>query len=568
MYAVLSATRDGASVQLMGRDLQPVGPPDVTDRDGLPSLVHSLNDRRTADSPTSLRWVWADTTRWYPSLLAAGLRIERCHDLRLTRRIIRGSSLTADSHLAGRGEDHWDRATPASPPAAAPEALFDAPDDTFGGLAFADVDVLGEFAAQQDAISGSPSPRRLSMLVAAESAGALIAAEMSHAGLPWSAQLHDAVLTEALGPRPRLGDRPAILEDVRIEVAQALGNPSLNPDSATSLLRALREAGLDVESTRSWELQRIEHPAIEPLLRYKKLSRLMTANGWAWCDAWVRDGRFRPDYVVGGVVTGRWATSGGGALQIPHQIRRAVVADPGWTFVVADAAQVEPRVLAGMARDEAMAAAGQGGDLYSGIVATSALSTREEAKLALLGAMYGATTGASADLMPHLRRAFPTAIEYVAAAAAAGERRESVMTWWGRTSPQPGAWPTQESAARTAGRSWGRFTRNFVVQGSAAEWAMSWMAILRGQLSTLTLADRPDAGAIAPGAAPAPFGNHPHLVFFVHDEIVVHTPIECAGEVADLVRDAATAAGHLMFGDFAVDFPLSVAVVDCYADGK
>ncbi|WP_311197773.1 hypothetical protein [Ornithinimicrobium sp. INDO-MA30-4] len=236
MYAVLSATQDGASVQLVGQDLQPLGPPDVINRDGLPDLVRTLNARHTVNSPADLRWVWADTTRWYPTLLAAGLRIERCRDLRLTRRIIRGSSLTADSHLAGRGEDFWDRATPASPPKAlfdAPEALFAAPDDAFGGLAFADVDVLGEFAAQQDAILGSPAAGRLSMLVAAESAGALIAAEMSHAGLPWSAQEHDALLTEALGPRPRLGDRPAVLEDVRIEVAQALGSPlsTLTPRS-------------------------------------------------------------------------------------------------------------------------------------------------------------------------------------------------------------------------------------------------------------------------------------------------------------------------------------------------
>ena len=40
-----------------------------------------------------------------------------------------------------------------------------------------------------------------------------------------------------------------------------------------------------------------------------------------WLDAWVDNGRFRPEYVVGGVVSGRWASRGGGALQIPRQIR-------------------------------------------------------------------------------------------------------------------------------------------------------------------------------------------------------------------------------------------------------
>ena len=76
-----------------------------------------------------------------------------------------------------------------------------------------------------------------------------------------------------------------------------------------------------MESTSRWELAQHDHPAIEPLLAYKKLSRLNSANGWGWLATWVHDGRFRPVYVPGGVVTGRWASSGGGALQLPRQLR-------------------------------------------------------------------------------------------------------------------------------------------------------------------------------------------------------------------------------------------------------
>src|SRR6267154_6759611 len=99
------------------------------------------------------------------------------------------------------------------------------------------------------------------------------------------------------------------------------------------------------------------------LLEYKELARLHGAHGWAWREAWVHGGRFRPEYVVGGVVSGRWATRGGGALQIPRLLRSAVVADPGWVLVVADAAQLEPRVLAALAGDEALAVAAGAGDL-------------------------------------------------------------------------------------------------------------------------------------------------------------------------------------------------------------
>ena len=126
----------------------------------------------------------------------------------------------------------------------------------------------------------------------------------------------------------------------------ALGDPTLSIDSPPKLLRALHRAEIDVESTSQWELLEHDHPAIEPLLRYKKMSRLLTANGWTWLDEWVDDGRYRPVYVPGGVVTGRWAASGGGALQIPRQLRPALRADEGWRLVSADVSQLEPRVLA------------------------------------------------------------------------------------------------------------------------------------------------------------------------------------------------------------------------------
>ena len=57
----------------------------------------------------------------------------------------------------------------------------------------------------------------------------------------------------------------------------------------------------------------------------------------------------------------------------------------------------------------------------------------------------------------------------------------------------------------------------------------------------------------------------PHLVYFLHDEIIVHTPREHADEVATAVRETAHAAGRLLFGDFPVDFPLDLAIVDSYA---
>ncbi|MEN5073540.1 bifunctional 3'-5' exonuclease/DNA polymerase, partial [Isoptericola cucumis] len=400
---------------------------------------------------------------------------------------------------------------------------------------------------------------------------------MRHAGLPWRADVHGAILTEALGPRPAEGRRPARLEQLVGRIRDALdAPPTLNPDSHPDLLKAMQYAGVGAKSLRKWELEKVDHPVVEPLLEYKNLYRLLTANGWHWLDTWVADGRFRPEYVVGGVVTGRWASSGGGALQLPRAVRRAVVADPGWCLVVADAAQLEPRVLAGMSGDEAMARAGRDGDLYAGIVASGAVATRDLAKVGMLGALYGGTTGASGQVLPRLARTFPRAIALVEDAARTGERGGVVTTRLGRSSPAPGSeWDAAQAGAfdddagadaaaraRSATRSWGRFTRNFVVQGTAAEWALCWLASIRRRLWAM------GAGAAADGLAPAPFADRPHLVFFLHDEVVVHAPASMADEVAAQVREAAAEAGRLLFGDFPVDFPLTVAAVDSYADAK
>ncbi|MGF1647434.1 MAG: bifunctional 3'-5' exonuclease/DNA polymerase [Kineosporiaceae bacterium] len=566
-YVVVSVGEDAETVTLT-----------ATTGDGTPteSSVVGVGDlpaavaRAEAGRP---RWVWDDTASRYPGLLAAGVRVERAHDLRLCHAILRRSPLSAGSGPATAPAGAWDtsRTWQARQGRAEPDLFGDLFGNPFGDAGpggngpapgapaqTPPPDPLTELRAQLDAVAASAAPDRLRLLLAAESAGALLAAEMHADGMPWDADTHDRLLTGLLGPRPPAGTRPRRLADLAEEVRRALDRPDLNPDSQPDLLRALRRAGLDVATTRAHELRAHSHPAVGPLLEYKKLARLLAANGWSWADTWVRDGRYRPEYVPAGVPTGRWATSGGGALQLPDAVRGAVRADPGWRLVVADARQLEPRVLAAMAADQAMTTAARSGDLYTAIVDAGTVATRDEAKTAMLGAIYGATTGASATLLPRLAQAFPRAMRLVADAARAGERGEAVRTWLGRGSPTPSdSWhqtmdlasshdasPADVTRARRAARDWGRFTRNFVVQGTAAEWALCWLATLRRRLRDI------------PG--------RPHLVYFLHDEVIVHTPSATADAVATATMDAATEAGHLLFGDAPAAFPLDVAVVHTY----
>ncbi|TDS77561.1 bifunctional 3'-5' exonuclease/DNA polymerase [Amnibacterium kyonggiense] len=494
------------------------------------------------------RWAW-DTADVYPALLEAGVRVARAWDLRLGRALLRRAAGTRGT-IAALPADGWDELAPV--------------DD--GALPLdlgSDLDPVAEHARQAAEIAASERPGALRLLLTAESAGALAAAEMRFAGLPWRRAEHERLLASLLGPRVPADRRPASLERLADAVRIALGAPALNPDSPIELARALRSAGIEVASTRAAELRTIDHPAVGPLLEYKKLARLHAANGWAWLDTWVRDDRFHPEYLVGGVVTGRWAARGGGALQLPKQIRSAVSADDGWRLVVADAAQLEPRVLAGLAHDRAMADAGRGRDLYAGIVASGAVATRQSAKVGMLGALYGATGGEGGRLVPRLAQRFPRALALVEQAAREGERGGTVSTLLGRSTPpvsdrqraldrDAAVFDADERVlqrARSVARDRGRFTRNFVVQGTAAEWALCWLADLRGRLWEL------GEGRVE---------ERPHLVYFLHDEVIVHTPAAMADRVAEAVTASAESAGRLLFGDFPIDFPLDVAVVDRY----
>jgi DNA polymerase-1 len=485
--------------------------------------------------------VWPDTSAVYPAFVRAGIRVERCHDLALTEALLSGYEGRWGEPRALAAAWARLRGLPVPPdPDTGPLAHQDTLFEPERGTAPAGTDPLtaaiAVYAAQLARIAEIP---RFDLLVAAESASALAAVEMGHAGLPWRTDIHDAILADLLGPRVPAGVRPARLAVLADEVSAAFGGP-VNPDSHVEVLRAFAREGLDVPSTRSWVLREVDHPAVAPLLEYKELVRIHTANGWAWQAEWVSGGRFRPEYVPAGVVSGRWATRGGGGLQIPRRLRGAVVADPGHVFVVADAGQLEPRVLAALSRDPAMVRAAGDADLYAALATESFDGDRGRAKIGLLAAMYGQTGGSAAVPLAVLRRRYPVALDLLEQAAWTGEQGGVVRSHLGRTCPYPDGVP-EGAAARARGR----FTRNFVVQATAAEWAAALLAGLRRRLA---------------GTAGA------ELVFFQHDEVVVHAPRAVAAEVVDAVGSAGEEAGRLLFGDIGVRFPLEAAVVDCYAD--
>ena len=378
--------------------------------------------------------------------------------------------------------------------------------------------VLGELPDPR----GAPGPPGLPVLTAwAESAAALLAVELEHDGMPVDRAVAADLLTHAAGPRPAT---PADEHRLRRERDAAVlrhfpGEPVdlRNPMQVRDLLARI---GLDVPDTRSWRLEPHAStlPAVAALLHWRKAERLLSTYGWQWLDTHVgADGRLRGAWGAADAAAGRM-TAQAGLHNLPSELRPAVRAEQGWLFVRADLGQIEPRVLAVVSGDERLAAAARERDMYAP-VAAQLRCDRPTAKVAVLAAMYGQTSGTAGAALKDMDRAYPQAMAYLRAAEQAGQRRTDLRTYGGRllrvsqAGPALGE-PVGEHVSVSTGV--GRFARNAVVQGAAAELFKAWAATVRDGLSSL--------GGL--------------IVLCLHDELLLHVPNKAATEASTLLESA------------------------------
>ena len=96
-------------------------------------------------------------------------------------------------------------------------------------------------------------------------------------------------------------------------------------------------------------------------------------------------------------------------------------------------------------------------------------------------------------------------------------------------------------------RAHGRMTRNFIVQGTAAEWALCWMGSVRTRLLTETIFGMP---------------MRTRIVYFLHDELALCGPELEAERVARIVRECAAEAARLLSAGSRWIFPSPVPARD------
>jgi DNA polymerase-1 len=526
--------------------------------------VTSAAELARADEEIRPRWVtWSQETA--QRLVARDVRLATCWDVASVHRLMfggwRADAGFAWAHLRGLPPDRVPSPGPSGnageldlfDDAAEPSTTDDpvGPDGylrsewTRGGWAdtperlLAWVRLARQAAELQHAAldSGVATAR-------SESTVELLCAELAADGLPMDSGAAERVLAGIIGPRPRGEAEAAAMRAARDAAVLRHAPEGMTADlrSPVQVRSLLAAAGVEVPDTRAWRLEEYKDasPLVAALLEWRKAERIATTYGYGWLDENLGpDGRLRGQWTGSDGAAGRM-TASSRLHNMPAAMRQAVIAQPGHLFVRADLGQIEPRVLAAVSGDRALAAATQADDMYSPVAAELGVD-RPTAKVAMIAAMYGQTTGHGGVAGRRMRAAYPVAMGYLDSADRSARAGRDLRTHGGRLVRMSGS---ATSAARTAAR--GRYGRNALIQGAAAELFKMWAVTVRARGSAI-------------GA---------RIVLCLHDELLLHVPETNSRAAAALVGDclAETARRWAPRGD--VRFIADTSVVRSWADAK
>ena len=182
------------------------------------------------------------------------------------------------------------------------------------------------------------------------------------------------------------------------KVKEALG-AELNPRSPKQVKEALEKRGLKLKSTDEVALVMSGDPAAELVLRSRAAEKRAQMIS-AYREAVGEDGRIHAEFDPLGTATGRFSCREPNLQNVGRdtEMRACFVADPKKVLVIADYSQVELRVAAFLAKEEAMLAAFRSGEDIHSLTAGKLAGknhkavSEEERKLAKavnFGLLYG-----------------------------------------------------------------------------------------------------------------------------------------------------------------------------------
>ena len=369
-----------------------------------------------------------------------------------------------------------------------------------------------------------------------------VLAEMEMAGIPVNLAFLGHMSTQLATRMAAIEEQIYALVGIQFninstqQISQALFDRlKLNPPERTRRT----DSGFYSTSAEVLEGLRGQHAVVDLILEYRELAKLKST----YVDALPAQvnpltGRIHTSYNQAGSVTGRIASSDPNLQNIPirselgRQVRQAFIADPGWLLLSVDYSQVELRIVAHMANDQAMLAAFQAGQdihtttaaaIYSVPLNQVTKEMRRHAKAINFGLIYGMspfgltrttelTLAEAENFVEAYFRQFPGVKLYLDGVRRQASRLGYVETLLGRRRYFPNL-KSQGNPSQRAREE--REAINAPIQGSAADIMKIAMLRLPSAIQSAGLSAR--------------------ILLQVHDELVLECPQDQLHATAKLV---------------------------------
>lgn len=308
-----------------------------------------------------------------------------------------------------------------------------------------------------------------------------------------------------------------------------------------------------------------KHPIIEDILQYRQLQKLVSTYIDGLTASVREDGRIHTTFRQNIAATGRISSTDPNIQNIPvrseegRQIRRAFVASPGRRLLDADYSQIELRILAHLAQDEAMLNAfREGADIHTKTAAEVFHKADEEvtplersrAKAVNFGIVYGISDyGLSRDLKIPRAEAKEYIERYLATYPSIRAYMESIVeeakeNGFVETTLHRRRYIPELTSRNFNIRSFGeRIALNMPIQGSAADIIKVAMVGVADALKKRKLDTQ--------------------LLLQVHDELILDVAPGEEEEVAELVKEVMQSAAELR-----VPLTVDVAFGESWYDAK
>lgn len=177
-----------------------------------------------------------------------------------------------------------------------------------------------------------------------------IVSKMTHFGLP----------IDLPGLYTFLRTQHTMRMKIDVQLKNFFEDNSLNLNSPIQIKKAFHRCGLDLDSTAEPVLTEVVRyggrngKLCEALLEYRHAATRLKNYRQDWINQHVIDGRVHPRFWQVGTDTGRFSSSDPNLQQVPKNMRHVFGNLDGYTIVSGDYSQIEVRVAAAIAEDEAL----------------------------------------------------------------------------------------------------------------------------------------------------------------------------------------------------------------------